>query len=141
MRKLRVALVILLILAFITLSQTGIASSIVSPNGMGNGNGLSMSNSVAQLSQIKNKLMSGTSDIGNQNLVLSNYAKYMAAKNFQNATNKTKSTIQPTMTSGFSVPTSGIGDAIKTLGSTQVSFESPAAALKSMKMPTLSVIK
>ncbi len=139
MRKLRVALVILLILAFMALSQTGNATSVVSPNGMGNG--LSMGKSVAELQQIKNKLMSGTSDIGSQNQVLSNYAKYMAAKNLQNATNKTKGTVKPTMTSGMNVPMTGIGDAITALGSTHVTFESPAAALKSMKMPTLAVIK
>jgi hypothetical protein len=139
MRKLRVALVILLFLAFITLSQTGSAISVVSPKGMGDG--ISMSKSKAELNQIQKKLMSGSSDIADQNQVLSNYAKYMAAKNMQNASNKTRTTVKPPAMSGFNVPMTGIGDAIKTLGSTEVSFSTPAAALKTMKMPKLAVMK
>lgn len=139
MRKLRVALVILLFLAFIALSQTGFASSVISPKGMGDS--LSMSKSKAELSQIKNKLMSGNSDIAKQNQLLSNYAKYMAAKNIENVSNKSKSTIKPPKTQGLGVPMTGIGDAIKALGSTEVSFSSPAAAMKTMKMPKLAVMK
>jgi|GEM_PF-4845444 len=145
MRKLRVALVILLVLTFIALSQTGFANSVISPNGMGDA--LSMAKSRATLDQIQKKLTSGNSEILGDYQMLSNTARVMAAENMGNAqkaisaNKEIKSAIKSPAAQGIGVPLSGIGDAIKALGSTDISFMSPRAALSTMDIPKLAVFK
>jgi hypothetical protein len=144
MRKMRVALVLLLLLAFIGASQVSFAKATISPGSMGDV--LSIAKSRALLQNIEKKLVSGNSDIAKANKELSDYTKYMAKQNIANATkvpgaNKTKSTIKPPSMRGYGVPMSGIGDAIKALGSNHMKLVTPVEIAKSMSMPKLAVIK
>ncbi len=136
MRKLRVALVILLLLTFIAASQTVSASTTMK----GMGDALSIGKSRASLEEIQKKLSVGNSFIANQHDGLSAYAKYMAMKNLGNVKAiKTGDALKPPSTKGLGVPLSGIGDAIKALGSIDMKVGSPASIAKSIKSPMLVV--
>ena len=144
MRKLRVALVILLLLTIFAASQVANASSTITPKSMGNA--LSIANSRALLQKIEKKLMTGNSDIAKANQELSTMAKYMAMRNIANATkapatNKTKSTVKPPSMQGYGMPMSGIGDAIKALGSIHMKISAPAQIAKVINTPKLAVMK
>jgi len=141
MRKLRVALVLLLLLAFFAVSQTSFAMTT-----LGIADSMGVGKSKATLDDIQKKLASGSSDIAMQSQLLDANAKYMAKQNLAKATagiaagQKTKASIKPPSTAGMSVPTQGIGDAIKALGSIHIGLTSPASMLKSMAMPRLAVM-
>jgi hypothetical protein len=144
MRKMRVALVILLLLTFIMASQVVSAKATISPGSMGDA--LSIGKSRALLQNIEKKLVSGSSDIAKTNQELSAYTKYMAKQNIANVTkvpgtNKTKSTVKPPSMQGYGVPMAGIGDAIKALGGIHMKIKSPVEIAKSMNMPKLAVMK
>jgi Tfp pilus assembly protein PilX len=144
MRKLRVALVILLLLTFIAASQVVSAKATISPKSMGDA--LSIGKSRALLQNIEKKLVSSSSDIGKMNQELSDYTKYMAKQNIANVTkapgaNKTKSTVKPPSMKGYDVPMGGIGDAIKALGNIHMKIKAPIAIAKSIVTPRLAVIK
>jgi hypothetical protein len=144
MRKLRVALVILLLLTFIAASQTVYASTTITPKSMGDA--LSIGKSKATLGEIEKKLASGNSDIAKANLQLSEYVKFMAKKNIDNVMKNTSSgvkpkpSIKPPTGKGLKVPMTGIGDAIKALGSTDVSLKSPVSMAKSITMPKMVIL-
>jgi hypothetical protein len=143
MRKLRVALVILLLLTVIMASQVVSAKTTISPNGMGDA--LSIGRSRATLEQIQKKLAAGSSDISKISDELSAYTKYMAKQNIGNVTkapsvNKTKSTIKPPSVKGYGVPMGGIGDAIKALGGVHMNIKAPIAIAKSIDTPKLAVL-
>ncbi|HTY91649.1 MAG TPA: hypothetical protein VMC84_10775 [Methanocella sp.] len=143
MRKIGVALVILLLLAFFTASQAGFA--MTTSNILGQ---TSIGKSKATLNDIQKKLTSGSSDIAKQSQLMDAYAKYMAKQTMGNVTKNintgkkaAKATIKAPSTAGMSVPTQGIGDAIKALGNVEVSMKSPASMAKGMQMPKLAVMK
>lgn len=143
MRKMKVALVILLLLAFFTVSGMGVAMTTQNI-----GEQMGIGKSRATLNDIQKKLTSGNSDIAKQNELLSAYAKYMAkqtignvSKDMNTGKNKTRASIMPPSTKGMKVPTQGIGDAIKALGNIEMSMKSPASMAKSMQMPKLAVMK
>lgn len=143
MRKLRVALVILLLLTFIMASQTASASTVISPKSMGDA--LSIGKSRATLEEIQKKLATGNSDISKMSQELSAYAKYMAKQSIGNVTknmgtNKTKSTVKPPSMEGFGVPMSGIGDAIRALGSVDMRIKAPVTIAKSINIPKLAIL-
>ena len=144
MRKLRVALVILLLLTFIAASQMVSASTTITPKSMGDA--LSIGKSRATLGEIEKKLASGNSDIAKANLQLNAYAKYMAKKNIDNVMKnntssvKPKPSVKPPSAKGLKVPMSGVGNAIKTLGSTDVSIKAPVTIAKSIKMPKMVIL-
>jgi len=143
MRKLRVALVILLLLTFIMASQAASASTMVSPKSMGDA--LSIGKSRATLEEIQKKLATGNSDISKMSQELSAYAKYMAKQSIGNVTknmgtNKTKSTVKPPSMEGFGVPMSGIGDAIRALGSVDMHIKAPVTIAKSINIPKLAIL-
>jgi len=106
-----------------------------------------MAKSRATLDQIQKKLTSGNSEILGDYQMLSNTARVMAAENMGNAqkaisaNKEIKSAIKSPAAQGIGVPLSGIGDAIKALGSTDISFMSPRAALSTMDIPKLAVFK
>jgi hypothetical protein len=143
MRKMRIALVILLFLAVITLSQTGMALTTISPQSLGASIGVG--SSMPTLGNIQQQLASSGSTIAGTSQELTALTNSMVAQSMANAANdismeqNTASAYNPSMVQGMSVPTSGIADAIKQLGSTKVAFESPQSALQSMKIPTLAV--
>jgi hypothetical protein len=147
MRKLRVALVILLLLAFFTVSQAAFGlDAIKSPAGIGNA--LSVGNTKATLVDIQKKLASGSSDIAQENQVMSAWVKYKAGQNIGNTSKKLntnvgtpKTGIQMPSTKGMSVPMSGIGSAVKSLGNIGFSMKSPVTLAKSMAMPKLAILE
>jgi len=144
MRKLRVALVILLLLTFIAASQVVSAKATISPQSMRDV--LSLGKSRATLQNIEKKLVSGSSDIAKANQELSALTKYMAKQNIANVTkapgtNKTKSTVKPPSMQGYGVPMAGIGDAIKALGSIHMKIKAPVEIAKSIITPRLAVMK
>ncbi len=144
MRKMRVALVILLLLTLIAASYVGAATATISPKSMGDA--LSIGNSRAILQNIEKKLVSGNSDIAKANGELSTMVKYMARQNIANVTkvagaNKTKATVKPPSMQGYSIPTAGIGDAIKALGSIHMKITAPVDIARSINTPRLAVMK
>lgn len=143
MRKLRVALVILLLVSFVAASQVGLAATT---GGITDSMGIGKSK--ATLEQAKKSLLSGNSDIAKQNQLLTAYTKYMAKRSMGNATKdinagkkSAKASIKPPSAAGLNVPLSGIGNAIKALGSINVNIKDPISIAKSMKIPKLSILK
>jgi hypothetical protein len=141
MRKIRVALVILLLLNFIVASSVASASTNISPGSMGDT--LSIAKSRATLQNIEQKLVSGNSDIHKASQELSALTRYMAKQYIDSAskvtsTNKTRSAIKPPATG---MPMSGIGDAISALGSINVKLVTPSQIAKSIDAPRLQVIQ
>ncbi len=139
MRKMRVTLVILLLLAFMAASSAA-SAKIISP-----GDTLSTAKSRAVLQDIEKKLMTGNADIAKASQELSDYTMYKARQSIANATkapaaNKTTTTARPPV-QGSQMPMSGIGDAIKTLGNIHMSIKPPIAIAKSINMPRLAVFK
>ena len=142
MRKIRVALVLLLLLAFFAVSQTSFAMTT-----LGISDSMGIGKSKATLGDIQKKLAAGNSDIAKQQMTMDAYTKYMAKQNLAKAMtgieagkSKAKASIKPPSTAGMSVPTQGIGDAIKALGSIHIGLTSPASMLKGMAMPKLAVM-
>ncbi len=138
MRKLRVALVILLLVSFVAASQVGIAATT---GGIADSMGIGKSK--ATLDKAKKSLASGNSDIAKQSQLLSAYTKYMAKRSMGNATKdidagkkSAKASIKPPSTAGLS----GIGNAIKSLGSFNVNLKNPISIAKSMKIPRLVIL-
>ncbi len=137
MRKLRVALVILLLLALIMASYAVSAKS--------SGDALSIAKSRATLQNIEKKLVSGNSDIEKMSQELSAYTMDMAARSIANVprapgANKTKSTIKPPSTKGYGMPMGGIGGAIKALGSIHMDIKAPVDIAKNIDVPRLAVM-
>ena len=145
--KMRVALVILLFLAVITLSQVGLAlTPLTAISPMNLGNALTVATNEATLSGIQQQLANGNSNIAATSQQLTALADQMAAQTMANTANTiesanatTAAAYNPSMIQGISVPLSGIGDAIKELGSINVNFYSPQSVLQNMQIPTLSV--
>ncbi len=135
MRKLRVALVILLLVSFVAASQAATTGGIADSMGIGK--------SKATLDQAKKSLASGNSDIAKQSQILSAYTKYMAKKQTDkamteiNAGKKTaKASVKPPSTAGLS----GIGNAIKALGSINMNIKDPISIAKNMRVPRLAIL-
>jgi len=138
MRKLRIALVLLLLVAFVAASQTGAASTT-----QGISDSMGIGKSKATLDQAKKSLASGNSDIAKQSQLLSAYTKYMAKRSMGNATKaidagkkSARASIRPPSTAGLS----GIASAIKSPGSFNVNLKSPVSIAKSMKIPRLVIL-
>jgi hypothetical protein len=143
MRKMRVALVILLFLAVIMISQMGFALTAITPQSLGDSIGVA--NTRATLQGIQQQLASGNSNIAATSQALNAYANNMASQSMANATTNTNmanmaGAYHSALASGIGVPLSGIGDAIQELGSIHVGFSSPASVLQNMQIPRLAVL-
>lgn len=142
MRKLRVVLVILLLVTFVAASQAGMAATT---GGIADNMGIGKAK--AALDQAKKSLTSGNSDIAKQNQLLTAYTKYMAKRSMGNATKdinagkkSAKASIKPPSAAGLNVPLSGIGNAVKTLGSINMKIKNPIDIAKSIKIPRLTIL-
>jgi hypothetical protein len=143
MRNLRIALVILLLLTFSMASQAMAATVSLSPQSMGDA--LSIAKSRATLQNIEKKLASGSSDIQMAGQELSAYTKLMAGKSIANVTkmpgtNKTSNPVKTPSMEGYGVPMSGIGNAVKALGSIHMKIKAPVEIAKSIGTPRLEVM-
>ena len=146
MRKMRVALVILLFLAVIALSQAGMAlTPLTAISPMNLGNALTVADNRATLEGIQQQLANGNSNIAATSQQLNALANNMAGVSMTNAENAIQASktnaFNPTMINGIGVPLSGIGDAIKELGSINVAFSSPKSVLENMQIPKLAVFQ
>lgn len=151
MRKLRLALVILLLLAYFAASQVSLADKLISPKSLGDT--VSIGQSRATLDSIQKKLASGNNDIALNQQMLDANARILAAGAWDLAAKNTKpnkttgtmkptTTVKPTTSMGMTVPTSGIGDALTALGNINVNIKTPAMpSLKNMVKPKLVVLK
>jgi hypothetical protein len=139
MRKLRIALVILLLLALMMASYAT-SASLISQGDMS-----SIGKSRATIEGIQRKMANSSSDIARQYGMLDAYAKYMARQSMENATRNMSAgqgmgAIAPPSMSGYGIPLQGIGDAIRALGSIEVSIRSPLAIARSINMPRLAIL-
>ncbi|WP_174590257.1 hypothetical protein [Methanocella conradii] len=139
MRKLRIALVILLLLAFMAASHAATAS-LISQGEMGN-----IGKSRATMEGIQKKMANSSSDIARQYGLLDAYAKYMARQSMDNATrsisaSQSMGSITPPTTAGYGMPLQGIGDAIKALGSIEISIKAPVTIARSINIPRLAIL-
>lgn len=138
MRKLRIALAILLLLAFMAASHAATAS-LISQGEMGN-----IGKSRATTEGIQKKMANSSSDIARQYGLLDAYAKYMARQSMDNAMRSVSSSqsmgVEPPATAGYGMPLQGIGDAIKALGSIEISIKAPVTIARSISIPRLAIL-
>ncbi len=139
MMKLRKALAILLLLALMMASYTA-SASLISQGDMS-----SIGKSRATIEGIQKKMANSSADIARQYGMLDAYAKYMAMRSMENATRnisagQNMSALAPPSMVGYGIPLQGIGDAIRALGSIEISISSPVAIARSISIPRLAIL-